>query len=260
MAWLSVEWVALFSSMIANTITTFLTFPLDTIKTRQQSAGYCAASGLGYTRGLFNGIGPTLLVSVPCCGLYFTVYETLQRQNTTQSLAGDLACALGAQILSGALMIPGDVLKVNLQTGQYSSPGAALQAMLQRGSYSSCMSMFQRRLFLSYLRDFTFACIQMTLYTNLQRHAGPLSPFAGAIAAGTASIATTPIDTLRTRLLLADALNKVPETASQSNYFAGVVPRVLLAALSGFIFFRSYEAAKPLVHSVVYPPKGLAVE
>lgn len=28
MAWLSVEWVALFSSMIANTITTFLTFPL----------------------------------------------------------------------------------------------------------------------------------------------------------------------------------------------------------------------------------------
>lgn len=30
----------------------------------------------------------------------------------------------------------------------------------------------------------------MTLYTNLQRHAGPLSPFAGAIAAGTASIAT----------------------------------------------------------------------
>lgn len=40
-----------------------------------------------------------------------------QRYNAGKTLRGDLACACASQLLPGALVIPGDMLKVNLQTG-----------------------------------------------------------------------------------------------------------------------------------------------
>lgn len=235
--------VALCSSVFANALTTCATFPLDTIKTRQQTS----SARPNFTKGLLRGLTPTVLITTPAVGLYFTIFETLQKRNTTQSLSGDIACACAAQVLPGAIVIPCDILKVNLQAGTYPNAPAALRATFQQVHWRQTLMALRHRLLLSYGRDFSFATIQMTLYVNLRRQGDTMAMLAGPIAAGTASLITTPLDTLRTRHLLAADSGLKTSAMAEANYFAGLVPRVMLSALAGFIFFRTYEKAKPVM-------------
>eukprot|EP00667_Euglena_gracilis_P010666 EG_transcript_10868 len=251
--------VALGSAMIGNTCTMLMTFPLDTIKTRQQTASGPAA--LNYTRGLFRGLTPTLLATTPGSGLYFATFEYLQqRYNAGETLRGDLACACASQLLPGALVIPGDMLKVNLQTGTYPNMRMAMQAMLHNVNWRQTLRAMRPKLFLSYFRDFSFVTIQMTLYVQLYRKGDNIAFFAGALAAGTASLLTTPLDTLRTRHMLAVDSALKSGAMTEANYFAGTVPRVALAALSGMIFFRCYEVSKRVLLRTTAAPRAQGLE
>lgn len=52
-------------------------FPLDTVKTRLQSAQGLLASG-GF-RGVYSGMPATLIVSAPNAAIFFFSYESLKR-------------------------------------------------------------------------------------------------------------------------------------------------------------------------------------
>ena len=56
----------------------FILFPLDTVKTRLQSKNGFLKSG-GF-RGIYSGLGSTMIGSAPTAALFFTVYETSKKQ------------------------------------------------------------------------------------------------------------------------------------------------------------------------------------
>ena len=105
--------VTLMSSMTANAITLLLTFPLDTIKTRLQSSARMPSKSRSMPHGgLFRGLLPVLILSAPCCGMYFTIYEALQRRNTRKTLDSDIFCGCTCQLVTGVFMVPVDAIKV----------------------------------------------------------------------------------------------------------------------------------------------------
>lgn len=68
-------------------------FPLDTVKTRLQSKNGFLKSG-GF-RGIYSGLGSTMIGSAPTAALFFTVYETSKRKLGTlsQNQAFNQICA-----------------------------------------------------------------------------------------------------------------------------------------------------------------------
>ena len=106
--------IVLFSSMIANVVTTVMTFPLDTVKTRLQSRSRPTEAKTVSWQGVFNGALPVVMMSAPCCGLYFALYETLRLRDPIHSLSHDILRACIAQLFVGPLVVPTDLLKVSL--------------------------------------------------------------------------------------------------------------------------------------------------
>ena len=142
--------------------------------------------------------------------------------------------------------------QVNLQTGRYRNFRAAFAAVRSL-TWLGRAHAFWRGLLLTYARDMPFSCVQMTLYAQLSRRVADGQPYSakgalcGAAAAATASCATTPLDVLRTRSLEGGAARSL----RGAPVFAGVLPRVVAAALGGFVFFGCYEAGKPIIAHVL---------
>jgi len=261
----SISLVIFLSAMFANAITTLITFPLDTIKTLQQSSPPSSPLETGSTprpsvwRGLFRGILPTLIVGIPCSGLYFMLFDLLRRAWNPQELfLLDLVCACTAQVFAGTLMIPADAVKIQLQAGAQGTMKGASNAVMEETQSQGglCNPTLRDTLLLTYLRDFTFASVQMLLYTTLHAQTGIVGSLAGSIAAATACLISNPFDAIRTRRMLPSEEEKgggaaaAPAGAS-SGYFDGLVPRLALSALAGTIFFNFFEMAKPHVTRVL---------
>eukprot|EP00668_Euglena_longa_P000400 GGOE01000512.1.p1 GENE.GGOE01000512.1~~GGOE01000512.1.p1 ORF type:complete len:420 (-),score=47.40 GGOE01000512.1:373-1548(-) len=235
--------VTFFSAMFASAVTTLFTFPLDTLKTQQQSPQAVdnklltlpGQSTAKFFASLFRGLLPVLVGGVPCSGIYFLLFELLQSKwNPSQTILGDLLCAFSAQIVSGTLMVPVDLVKVNRQVGALGGAPGPKSMMVS--------------LFLTYLRDFSFACTQMLLYTVLRRFGCGWEAVAGPVAATAAALVSHPFDALRTRRMLSD---DVSESSTCHACMAGLGPRLALSFVSGFIFFNNYEAAKPWVQQLL---------
>jgi hypothetical protein len=253
----NISLVIFLSAMSAHALTAMITFPLDTIKTRQQSPPSPPASPEDGTppppqpsawRGLFKGVLPTLLVGIPCSGLYFMLFDFLRRSwNPQERFLLDVACACTAQLFAGTLMIPADAVKIHLQAGTHHTVQEASSAVVDstHGDGGFCNPTLRNTLILTYLRDFTFACVQMLLYTTLHAHPGAIGMLAGSISAATASLASNPFDAVRTRLLMPSDEKK--DGGAASGYFAGLAPRLALSALAGTLFFGLFEMAKPRV-------------
>jgi acetaldehyde dehydrogenase (acetylating) len=85
------------SSLIARTIT----YPLDTMKTRIQ---YSKSNKFYNTRNLFQGLGITLMFSVPASALYLTTYDKAKDfQSNSDSIVAHSIAAIIAESTSGGI-------------------------------------------------------------------------------------------------------------------------------------------------------------
>ena len=78
----------------------------------------------------------------------------------------------------------------------------------------------------------------------------------GSIAGGVAASVTTPLDVVKTRMMLRNDPRGIPysgaiDTAKRvyrneglGRFFAGVGPRTLWISIGGFVFFGMYEMAR----------------
>ncbi|KAK9476589.1 mitochondrial carrier [Lipomyces japonicus] len=270
--------IPLLSGAAAGTCTDLVFFPVDTVKTRLQAKGGFSANG-GWA-GVYRGVGSAIVGSAPGASLFFLTYEFLNtnlyphlasRLDHDDALARPLTHMLAAsagEVAACSVRVPTEVVKQRAQAAIHPSSAAALKAVLQaegvRGLYRGYAT--------TILREIPFTAIQFPLYEALKRararartrdgnqvlaQPSPLDgALCGSVAGGVAAALTTPLDVLKTRIMLARDPVPVAVLARQiaadeglAAFFRGVGPRTLWISAGGAVFLGGYESTKALLTS-----------
>jgi solute carrier family 25 S-adenosylmethionine transporter 26 len=270
----------LLSGAVAGTSVDVVLFPLDTIKTRMQSAAGFWASG-GY-RGIYNGLGSAAAGSAPTAALFFVTYEMSKTYLTPTNATHQspwihcLSASLG-ELVACCIRVPTENVKQKVQAGLYSTSMTAFRALLASG-----VSHFYTGYSTTILREIPFALIQFPLFEYLKSrldhyhhsHGRSISPLesavCGSFAGGIAAAVTCPLDVIKTRLMTQLPLVAITETGTTTRtstsvvntirsiyvdgggmkFFSGIAPRVMWISIGGFVFFGAYESSKRLIARV----------
>jgi solute carrier family 25 (mitochondrial S-adenosylmethionine transporter), member 26 len=186
-----------------------------------------------------------------------------------------MAAASLGEIAACAVRVPTEVVKQRAQAGQHGgSSAAALRAILsqyQTVGFGGVWRELYRGWGITIMREVPFTVIQFPIWEGLKswsrrrkqrnerqtgalQHRGEVSAgesalygsIAGAIAAGL----TTPLDVLKTRIMLSERREKIlpmirsilRDTGPRA-FFAGIGPRVAWISIGGAIFLGSYQFA-----------------
>ena len=249
-------------------------FPLDTLKTRlQSSAGFWASGGF---RGVYNGIGSAIVGSAPGAALFFVAYDGTKTKltpyvNGSSQEAGVhiLAASLG-EIAACAVRVPTEVVKQRAQAKQHPSSLSAFTFILrQRASHG--FAHVWRELYrgwgVTVMRELPFTMIQFPLWEamkkwSLQQRQPPRpadvtaaeSAVYGSISGAIAASLTTPLDVLKTRMMLSPirvgALTMTARIWTSEGgmaFLSGIGPRTLWISIGGAVFLGSYQWASNLL-------------
>jgi solute carrier family 25 (mitochondrial S-adenosylmethionine transporter), member 26 len=267
---------ALLSGALAGTTVDLSLYPLDTLKTRLQSSSGFLASG-GFT-GIYRGVGSAIIGSAPGAALFFCTYEYtkgfLSARRKVQEVTGGsawewtapiehmLAASLG-EVAACAVRVPTEVVKQRAQAGQYPSSVSALRGILSRGSivgFPGVWMELYRGWSVTIMREVPFTVIQFPLWESMKEYrrrtsgreeiSALESAIFGSVSGAVAAGFTTPLDVLKTRMMLAKEktaliplLKQILKDSGPRAFFAGIGPRVLWISAGGAIFLGSYQWA-----------------
>ncbi|CAG9980671.1 unnamed protein product [Clonostachys byssicola] len=269
---------ALLAGGLAGTTVDLSLFPLDTLKTRlQSSAGFFPSGGFS---GIYRGIGSAVVGSAPGAAFFFCTYESVKSVLARRtSLSGDsplvhMLAGSAGEVAACAVRVPTEVVKQRAQAGLHGgSSRAALAAILGRYHSSGGLVAVWREMYrgwgITVFREVPFTMIQFPLWEAMKawgrrrrQHGGTgegrgggltdvpalESALYGSIAGGISAALTTPLDVLKTRVMLSEQRVSVSQVFSQiarnegvRPFFAGVVPRVTWISIGGAIFLGSYQ-------------------
>ncbi|KAL2203481.1 PET8 protein [Sarocladium strictum] len=273
---------ALLAGALAGTTVDLSLFPLDTLKTRlQSSAGFFPSGGFN---GIYRGVGSALVGSAPGAAFFFCTYETakdilgprlINQHGKTNDVLGEalthMAAASLGEVAACAVRVPTEVVKQRAQAGHHGgSSAAAFRAIL-----TSSRSPFRvwRELYrgwtITIFREVPFTVIQFPLWEAMKRWSrgrraaqtggaqdvvGDVSAFEsaayGSVSGGIAAALTTPLDVLKTRVMLSKErvsigtiVGKMIREEGWRPFFSGLAPRVTWISIGGAIFLGSYQWA-----------------
>ncbi|KAL2068884.1 hypothetical protein VTL71DRAFT_15222 [Oculimacula yallundae] len=267
---------ALLAGALAGTTVDLSLYPLDTLKTRLQSSSGFLASG-GFT-GIYRGVGSAIVGSAPGAALFFCTYEYTKsflsaRRHAKTAIDGGaeewtapiehmIAASLG-EVAACAVRVPTEVIKQRTQAGQYPSSLGTIKAILSQRSAIGLGGVWMelyRGWSVTIMREVPFTVIQFPLWESMKEYrrrksgkesisaweSGLFGSAAGAVAAAT----TTPLDVLKTRMMLAKEktavvplLKQILRDSGPRAFFAGIGPRILWISAGGAIFLGSYQWA-----------------
>ncbi|KAI9264370.1 mitochondrial carrier domain-containing protein [Phascolomyces articulosus] len=264
----------------------FLMHSVDTVKTRVQGQPHhrplkyhnmVQAYRLiwkeeGVLRGLYAGITPAMLGSIPATTLYFSVYEATKRTLTgyhVPEVVSHLTAGSLGDLLASIFYVPSEVLKTRLQLqGRYNNPHFisgynyrgtwhATKVIVKYDGFGALFHGFTATI----LRDVPYSALQFACYEQFKKFAkkqynGEQLPIGidlltGSMAGGIAGAITTPLDLMKTLL----QTQQTPKHYSGIiegmvwNYknhglgglFRGVGPRVFWTSLQSAVMFVIYE-------------------
>ncbi|KAL6766704.1 hypothetical protein ACKKBG_A37030 [Auxenochlorella protothecoides x Auxenochlorella symbiontica] len=255
-------------------------YPLDTIKTRLQAmrsgGGLRALVQAGGGRGLYAGLVGNLVGVAPASAIFMAVYEPVKQRvlkavDADRAWLAPLAGGVAAGLASSVVRVPTEVVKTRMQTGEFSNALRALRTIAAREGRRGVFAGYSSFL----LRDLPFDAIEFLTYEQLKKGYASavlggrreLNPaehsVAGAIAGAVTGLATTPLDVLKTRMMIdggrgqyagvADCARQILRDEGPAALLRGWQPRVIWIGVGGSIFFTVLEAAKKL-----YAPKAAA--
>uniref|UniRef100_A0A8C4QBJ0 Mitochondrial S-adenosylmethionine carrier protein n=1 Tax=Eptatretus burgeri TaxID=7764 RepID=A0A8C4QBJ0_EPTBU len=230
-------------------------FPLDTLKTRLQSAsGFRAAGGF---RGVYSGILSAGVGSFPTGAAFFMTYEAIKTMLGSSPPAHMTAASVG-EVVACVIRVPVEVVKQRAQAFSEMSTRRAFVFTLQQEGILG----FYRGFKCTAAREVPFSLVQFPLWEFFKkywsgRQGRAVDPWQGAVcgafAGGFSAALTTPLDVAKTRIMLAKAqtntavgnvlpvIVNVYKTQGVPGLFAGILPRVLWISFGGFIFLGSYQ-------------------
>ncbi|KAL8681608.1 MAG: hypothetical protein Q9186_002277 [Xanthomendoza sp. 1 TL-2023] len=277
---------ALLAGALAGTTVDLSLYPIDTLKTRlQSSAGFYPSGGF---RGVYAGVGSAVVGSAPGAALFFVTYEGVKsrlrfiRERRGQGGGGGddgtglargkdwsepvehMVAASAAEVAACAVRVPTEVVKQRAQAAQHPSSMAALRFILaQRGDIGvwGVWREMYRGWGVTIMREVPFTAIQFPLWEGMKTwrrrkngrgqqvsalESGVFGSLAGAVAAGL----TTPLDVLKTRMMLAKERQSAATMFTQiwresgpKAFVAGIGPRIMWISAGGAIFLGTYQWA-----------------
>ena len=188
-----------------------LIYPLDTLKTRIQSP-LAVHRNLTLRSGLYQGLGPVILATMPASGAFFTTYEFARTLLPAHPLSASLASSV-AEVVSCAILTPAEVVKQNAQVirggAATSRWSVSLLAFRRIRSVRDLWSGYSTLL----ARNLPYTALQFPVFEALKARLCPRGSSAqqtglwSGVAAGSsgcvAAIVTTPVDVVKTRVMLA---------------------------------------------------------
>jgi len=273
---------SLIAGGLAGTSVDLALFPIDTLKTRLQSPhGFLAAGGFS---GVYRGVWAAAAGSAPGAALFFGTYEKMKPivSNRQRDLVGEgnspalthMIAASCGEAAACLVRVPTEVVKSKMQTNAHGTttlPSTIKLVLAERDGRAFGSSIFgglYRGYGITLMREVPFAFIQFPLYERLKvewaaRQGKETSPIqaasCGSFAGGVAAALTTPLDVVKTRLMLGadkagvpylgagDVISRVMKEEGQAVLLSGIQPRVMWISIGGFVFFGAYETYRSML-------------
>mmetsp|Transcript_30085 Transcript_30085/g.43986 ORF Transcript_30085/g.43986 Transcript_30085/m.43986 type:complete len:275 (+) Transcript_30085:68-892(+) len=262
---------ALLAGGCAGTSVDIALFPLDTIKTRlQDPRGFAAAGGF---KGVYNGLGSAAAGSAPGAALFFSTYETtknyLTRSVDEKYHSGCYMAASSAGEIAACLVrVPTENVKQKLQAGLFKTTGETINHILKTQGASG----FYVGYMTTVAREIPFSFIQFPIYEGMKKRITKYqgyevttvqSSLCGSVAGGFSAAVTTPLDVVKTRLMLGkdaqgvaykgamDTIKRIHAEGGPSRFLSGVGPRTMWISIGGCVFFGAYEGAKSAIGGMI---------
>ncbi|XP_065315754.1 mitochondrial S-adenosylmethionine carrier protein-like isoform X2 [Gordionus sp. m RMFG-2023] len=264
--------ISLMSGAIAGTAVDTILFPLDTIKTRLQSnAGFFKSGGF---KKIYSGIGAAFVGSAPTAAIFFITYEFCKRNLIYHNyiVLNYMMSAAVAESVSCIIRVPIEVIKQRRQAFFSLSNDKIIRDILLKEGLLG----FYRGLLPTILREIPFSFVQYPLweYFKKSQKFKITSEYnfvdaytKGALAGGVAAALTTPLDVIKTKIILAKvkylfymykrilfynqkdnsqiSIIKICKDINLNKgfkgYFAGLIPRIMWISIGGAIFLGTYE-------------------
>ncbi|OAY68897.1 S-adenosylmethionine carrier 1, chloroplastic/mitochondrial [Ananas comosus] len=230
----------------AGVVVETVLYPIDTIKTRLQAAR--GGSKIEW-KGLYSGLAGNIAGVLPASAVFVGIYEP-----TKQKLL-----EIFPEKFSAVAHL---VVKQRMQTGQFSSAPDAVRLILAKEGFKGLYAGYSSFL----LRDLPFDAIQFCLYEQLRigykiaakrELNDPENAVIGAVAGAITGAITTPLDVMKTRLMVQGQANQyngllscaqtILREEGPAAFLKGVGPRVLWIGIGGSIFFGVLERTKLLL-------------
>ncbi|ONK58219.1 uncharacterized protein A4U43_C09F9780 [Asparagus officinalis] len=248
----------------AGVVVESVLYPIDTIKTRLQAAR--VGSKIQW-KGLYSGLAGNLAGVLPASAVFVGVYEPTKQKllkvfpENLSAFAHLTAGAIGGAA-SSLIRVPTEVVKQRMQTGQFASAPDAVRLIVAKEGFKGLFAGYSSFL----LRDLPFDAIQFCLYEQLRigykiaarrELSDPENAVIGAFAGAITGAITTPLDVLKTRLMvqgsgakykgLISCAQTIVREEGPAVLLKGIGPRVLWIGIGGSIFFGVLEKTKQLL-------------
>lgn len=159
---------SLISGGMAGLVVDVVLFPIDTIKTRLQSEKRFWRAG-GF-RGIYNGLGPAAIGSVPSAAIFFCTYESMKKfltphVNPHQTHYVHMSSAAIAEVVACLVRVPVEISKQRrqVQSTQYKNV-SAFNILVQAYQTEGVVRGLYRGFGATIMREIPFAFIQYPLW------------------------------------------------------------------------------------------------
>lgn len=164
---------SLISGGVAGFVVDVVLFPIDTIKTRLQSEKKFWRAG-GF-HGIYNGLVPAAVGSVPSAAIFFCTYESIKKlllpyASGQQTHLVHMSSAAIAEIIACLVRVPVEIAKQRRQVRSSQFKSTATGILLEAYRTEGVTKGLYRGYGATILREIPFSFIQYPLWEYLKLH------------------------------------------------------------------------------------------
>ena len=209
--------------------------------------------------------------------MFFVTYDTLKRnlnpiisenyitdnKNLADSVTHMISASCG-EVAACLVRVPAEVIKQRTQASHFSSSLESLKFILRNENGEGVLKGLYRGWGTTIMREIPFTVIQFPLYEYLKSqwatrdNKEKVSPLQGAIcgsiAGGVAAATTTPLDVLKTRIMLSETrigviqiFKNIIKEEGPKAFLSGIGPRTMWISAGGAIFLGVYETVSTIL-------------